>query len=117
MQPERAIIGKILQIYRYFLYFCKLVNKQQEKAEEEKGLTENKEKDKTSGVISGSSEKKEKSIPELVGSKVTNTWTHMRFLTKVLSVFALAGLIYLIFWTGARRSFRKMKNRNPSLQR
>ena len=39
MQPERAIIGKILQIYRYFLYFCKLVNKQQEKAEEEKGLT------------------------------------------------------------------------------
>ena len=40
MLPERAIIGKILQIYRYFLYFCKLVNKQQEKAEEEKGLTE-----------------------------------------------------------------------------
>lgn len=80
-------------------------------------LTENKEKDKTSGVISGSSEKKEKSIPELVGSKVTNTWTHMRSLTKVLSVFALAGLIYLIFWTGARRSFRKMKNRNPLLQR
>ena len=39
MQPERAIIGKILQIYRYFLYFCKLVIKQQEKAEEEKGLT------------------------------------------------------------------------------
>lgn len=39
MQPERAIIGKTLQIYRYFLYFCKLVNKQQEKAEEEKGLT------------------------------------------------------------------------------
>lgn len=45
MLPERAIIGKILQIYRYFLYFCKLVNKEQEKAaeeeeEEEKGLTE-----------------------------------------------------------------------------
>ena len=40
MQPERAIIGKILQIYRYFLYFYKLVNKQQEKAEEEKGLTD-----------------------------------------------------------------------------
>ena len=40
MLPERAIISKILQIYRYFLYFCKLVNKQQEKAEEEKGLTE-----------------------------------------------------------------------------
>ena len=80
-------------------------------------LTESKDKDKTSGVISGSSEKKEKSIPELVGSKVTNTWTHMRSLTKVLSVFALAGLIYLIFWTGARRSFRKMKNRNPLLQR
>ena len=40
MLPERAIIGKTLQIYRYFLYFCKLVNKEQEKAEEEKGLTE-----------------------------------------------------------------------------
>lgn len=42
MLPERAIIGKILQIYRYFLYFCKLVNKELEKAEEEeeKGLTE-----------------------------------------------------------------------------
>ena len=40
MLPERVIIGKILQIYRYFLYFCKLVNKEQEKAEEEKGLTE-----------------------------------------------------------------------------
>ena len=40
MLPERARIGKILQIYRYFLYFCKLVNKEQEKAEEEKGLTE-----------------------------------------------------------------------------
>ena len=40
MLLERAIIGKILQIYRYFLYFCKLVNKEQEKAEEEKGLTE-----------------------------------------------------------------------------
>ena len=40
MLPERAIIGKILQIYRYFLYFCKLVNKEQEKAEEEKGLTD-----------------------------------------------------------------------------
>lgn len=94
-------------------------NKTDKKTEEAStdDLTENKEKDKTSGVISGSSEKKEKSIPELVGSKVTNTWTHMRFLTKVLSVFALAGLIYLIFWTGARRSFRKMKNRNPSLQR
>lgn len=94
-------------------------NKTDKKTEEAStdDLTENKEKDKTSGVISGSSEKKEKSIPELVGSKVTNTWTHMRFLTKALSVFALAGLIYLIFWTGARRSFRKMKNRNPSLQR
>ena len=94
-------------------------NKTDKKTEEAStdDLTENKEKDKTSGVISGSSEKKEKSIPELVGSKVTNTWTHMRSLTKVLSVFALAGLIYLIFWTGARRSFRKMKNRNPLLQR
>ena len=79
-------------------------------------LTDSKDKDKTSGVISGSSEKKEKSIPELVESKVTNTWTHMKFLTKVLSVFALAGIIYLIFWAGARRNFRKMKNRNPLLQ-
>lgn len=94
-------------------------NKTDKKTEEAStdDLTESKDKDKTSGVISGSSEKKEKSIPELVGSKVTNTWTHMRSLTKVLSVFALAGLIYLIFWTGARRSFRKMKNRNPLLQR
>lgn len=94
-------------------------NKTDKKTEEAStdDLTESKEKDKTTGVISGSSEKKEKSIPELVGSKVTNTWTHMRFLTKVLSVFALAGMIYLIFWTGARRSFRKMKNRNPLLQR
>ena len=40
MLPERAIIGQILQIYRYILYYCKLVNKEQEKAEEEKGLTE-----------------------------------------------------------------------------
>ena len=40
MQQEKAFIGKTLQIYRYFLYFCKLVNKEQEKAEEEKGLTE-----------------------------------------------------------------------------
>lgn len=79
-------------------------------------LTESKDKDKISGVSSGSSEKKAKSIPELVESKVTNTWAHMRFLTKVLSVFALAGIIYLVFWTGARRSFRKMKDRNPLLQ-
>ena len=79
-------------------------------------LTESKDKDKISGVSSGSSEKKAKSIPELVESKVTNTWAHIRFLTKVLSVFALAGIIYLVFWTGARRSFRKMKDRNPLLQ-
>jgi len=93
-------------------------NKTDKKTEEAStdDLTESKAADKTSGVISGHSEKKEKSIPELVGSKVTNTWTHMRFLTKALSVVALAGMIYLIFWTGARRSFRKMKNRNPLLQ-
>ena len=94
-------------------------DKTKEKTEESstEELTESKDRETTSGIVSASSKNEGKSIPELVGSKVTNTWTHMRFLTKVLSVFALAGLIYLIFWTGARRSFRKMKNRNPLLQR
>lgn len=79
-------------------------------------LAESSDTDKTSGVIAGSSDKKEQSITQLVGSKVTDTWTHMRFLTKLLSVFALAGIVYLIFWAGARRNFGKMKSRNPLLQ-
>lgn len=73
-------------------------------------------RENASGTVSASSKNEEKSIPELVGSKVTDTWTHMKLFTKILSLFALAGVLYLLLWTGARRSFRKIKSRNPLLQ-
>ena len=79
-------------------------------------LTESKDRETTSGTASASSKNEGKSIPELVGSKVTDTWTHMKLFTRILSLFALAGVLYLLLWTGARRSFRKIKNRNPLLQ-
>ena len=119
-EPEK-IIGRVL-------------NAEEAEAEEEKGnfvtkvgegqyrrilaeeLTESKEKETTSGTASASSKNEGKSIPELVGSKVTDTWTHMKLFTRILSLFALAGVLYLLLWTGARRSFRKIKSRNPLLQ-
>lgn len=93
-------------------------DKTKEKTEESstEELTESKEKETTSGTASASSKNEGKSIPELVGSKVTDTWTHMKLFTRILSLFALAGVLYLLLWTGARRSFRKIKSRNPLLQ-
>ena len=93
-------------------------DKTKEKTEESstEELTESKDRETTSGIVSASSKNEGKSIPELVGSKVTDTWTHMKLFTRILSLFALAGVLYLLLWTGARRSFRKIKSRNPLLQ-
>ena len=90
--------------------------KEKTEASSTEELTESKEKETTSGTASASSKNEGKSIPELVGSKVTDTWTHMKLFTRILSLFALAGVLYLLLWTGARRSFRKIKSRNPLLQ-
>ena len=83
--------------------------KEKTEASSTEELTESKEKETTSGTASASSKNEGKSIPELVGSKVTDTWTHMKLFTRILSLFALAGVLYLLLWTGARTQFQKNK--------
>ena len=47
--------------------------------------------------------------------KISHTWKHMRLLTRTLLVFALAGILYLGFFAGARRHYKKQKLSDPMI--
>ena len=47
--------------------------------------------------------------------RIAHTWKHMRLLTKTLLAFALAGILYLGFFAGARRHYKKQKLSNPMM--
>lgn len=47
--------------------------------------------------------------------KISHTWKHMRLLTKTLLAFALAGILYLGFFAGARRHYKKQKLSDPMM--
>lgn len=76
----------------------------------------NTEENTAAGAVLTVSEDKEKSAVELLESKAADAWTESKLLTKVLAFFALAGALYLILWTGARHSFKKLESSNPLLK-
>ncbi len=41
--------------------------------------------------------------------KISHTWKNMRRLTRILLIFALAGTMYLGFFAGARRHYKKIR--------